>query len=47
MNELKVAVALTLLRFELLADPTKVPIPIPRLVLKSKNGIHLRLRRLH
>ncbi|XP_004639220.1 cytochrome P450 4A10-like [Octodon degus] len=47
MNELKVAVALTLLRFELLPDPTRVPFPIPRLVLKSKNGIHLRLRKLH
>lgn len=47
MNELKVAVALTLLRFELLPDPTRVPFPIPRLVLKSKNGIHLYLRKLH
>ncbi|XP_073936313.1 cytochrome P450 4A12B-like [Castor canadensis] len=47
MNELKVAVALTLLRFELLPDSTRVPIPTPRLVLKSKNGIHLHLRKLH
>lgn len=47
MNELKLAVALTLLRFELLPDPTRVPFPIPRLVLKSKNGIHLHLRKLH
>ncbi|XP_035294826.1 cytochrome P450 4A12B isoform X3 [Cricetulus griseus] len=46
MNELKVAVALTLLRFELLPDPTRIPVPIPRLVLKSKNGIHLRLKKL-
>ncbi|XP_012290187.1 cytochrome P450 4A11 [Aotus nancymaae] len=46
MNELKVAVALTLLRFELLPDPTRIPIPTPRIVLKSKNGIHLHLRRL-
>ncbi|XP_042531623.1 cytochrome P450 4A12-like [Dipodomys spectabilis] len=46
MNEMKVAVALTLLRFELLPDPTRVPILIPRLVLKSKNGIYLRLRKL-
>ncbi|XP_040613355.1 cytochrome P450 4A10-like [Mesocricetus auratus] len=47
MNELKVVVALTLLRFELLPDPTKVPILLPRLVLKSKNGIHLRLKKIH
>ncbi|XP_019060962.1 cytochrome P450 4A6 isoform X2 [Fukomys damarensis] len=47
MNELKLAVALTLLRFELLPDPTRVPFPIPRIVLKSKNGIHLHLRKLH
>jgi cytochrome P450 len=47
MNELKVAVALTLLRFELLPDLTRVPILTPRLVLKSKNGIHLHLRKLH
>ncbi|KAI2517006.1 cytochrome P450 family 4 subfamily A member 22 [Homo sapiens] len=46
MNQLKVARALTLLRFELLPDPTRIPIPMARLVLKSKNGIHLRLRRL-
>ncbi|XP_032744822.1 cytochrome P450 4A2 [Rattus rattus] len=46
MNELKVAVALTLLRFELLPDPTRIPVPMPRLVLKSKNGIHLRLKKL-
>uniref|UniRef100_A0A8C2M1D4 Cytochrome P450 4A10 n=1 Tax=Cricetulus griseus TaxID=10029 RepID=A0A8C2M1D4_CRIGR len=47
MNELKVVVALTLLRFELLPDPTRVPIPLPRLVLKSKNGIHLHLKKIH
>ncbi|XP_048207206.1 cytochrome P450 4A6-like [Perognathus longimembris pacificus] len=46
MNEMKVAVALTLLRFELLPDPSRIPILMPRLVLKSKNGIHLRLRKL-
>ncbi|XP_052572900.1 cytochrome P450 4A12B isoform X2 [Peromyscus californicus insignis] len=46
MSELKVAVALTLLRFELLPDPNRIPVPIPRLVLKSKNGIHLCLKKL-
>ncbi|XP_006178465.1 cytochrome P450 4A6 [Camelus ferus] len=46
MNEMKVAVALTLLRFELAPDPSRVPIPTPRIVLKSKNGIHLHLRKL-
>ncbi|XP_057639982.1 cytochrome P450 4A14-like isoform X7 [Chionomys nivalis] len=46
MNEMKVAVALTLLRFELLPDPTRIPVPMLRLVLKSKDGIHLRLKKL-
>ncbi|XP_070448986.1 cytochrome P450 4A11-like isoform X2 [Equus przewalskii] len=46
MNELKVAVALTLLRFELAPDPSRVAVPVPRIVLKSKNGIHLHLRKL-
>ncbi|XP_043316218.1 cytochrome P450 4A25-like isoform X2 [Cervus canadensis] len=46
MNELKVAVALTLLRFELSPDPSRVPVPMPIIVLRSKNGIHLQLRKL-
>uniref|UniRef100_A0A8C3VQD1 Uncharacterized protein n=1 Tax=Catagonus wagneri TaxID=51154 RepID=A0A8C3VQD1_9CETA len=46
MNEMKVAVALTLLRFELAPDASRVPIPLRRIVLKSKNGIHLHLRKL-
>ncbi|XP_048207201.1 cytochrome P450 4A6-like [Perognathus longimembris pacificus] len=46
MNELKVAVALTLLRFELLPDPTRTPVPITRVILKSTIGIHLYLRKL-
>ncbi|XP_075472379.1 cytochrome P450 4B1-like [Ascaphus truei] len=47
MNEMKVAVALTLHRFQLTVDPAKTPIKIPQLVLKSKNGIHVRLTKLH
>ncbi|XP_049631137.1 cytochrome P450 4A11-like [Suncus etruscus] len=46
MNEMKVAVALTLLRFELAPDPSRVPIPNAKLVLNSKNGIHLYLKKL-
>ncbi|CAK6441175.1 unnamed protein product [Pipistrellus nathusii] len=46
MNELKVAVALTLLRFELEADPLQASIPLQKIVLDSKNGIHLLLRKL-
>uniref|UniRef100_A0A667HUF1 Cytochrome P450 family 4 subfamily A member 11 n=1 Tax=Lynx canadensis TaxID=61383 RepID=A0A667HUF1_LYNCA len=46
MNEMKVAVTLTLLRFELVPDPSRVPVPWPRIVLRSKNGIHLHLRKL-
>ncbi|XP_007944894.1 cytochrome P450 4A11-like [Orycteropus afer afer] len=46
MMELKVAVALILLRFELSLDPTRVPLPIVGLVLKSCNGIHLHLKKL-
>ncbi|CAM5162800.1 unnamed protein product [Natator depressus] len=46
MNELKVALALTLLRFELSPDPAKPPKEIPQVILKSSNGIHLLLRKL-
>ena len=40
MNELKVAVALTL------PDPTRVPILVSKIVLKSKNGIYLHTKKL-
>ncbi|KAM9324684.1 cytochrome P450 4B1-like [Gastrophryne carolinensis] len=43
MNEMKVALALTLQRFELHPDPDNEPIKQLQLVLKSMNGIHLNL----
>nr|XP_056701135.1 cytochrome P450 4A11-like [Euleptes europaea] len=46
MNEMKIALALILLRFEILPDPANLPIPIPQLILKSDNGIHLFLKKL-
>uniref|UniRef100_A0A8C3W8G4 Cytochrome P450 n=1 Tax=Catagonus wagneri TaxID=51154 RepID=A0A8C3W8G4_9CETA len=46
MNEMKVAVALTLIHFELAPVPSRIPVPIQRVVLKSKNGIHLQLRKI-
>ncbi|XP_071984534.1 cytochrome P450 4B1-like [Engystomops pustulosus] len=46
LNEMKVAVALTLQRFELRPDPEREPIKQSLLVLRSMNGIHLKLKRL-
>ncbi|XP_054546835.1 cytochrome P450 4A11-like isoform X2 [Talpa occidentalis] len=46
MNEMKVAVALTLLHFKLAPDPSRVPVPNAKVVLMSANGIHLRLTKL-
>uniref|UniRef100_A0A8C5Q042 Cytochrome P450 4B1-like n=1 Tax=Leptobrachium leishanense TaxID=445787 RepID=A0A8C5Q042_9ANUR len=45
MNEMKVAVALTLNAFELSLDPAHEPIKVIMVVLKSKNGIKLYLKR--
>ncbi|KAG7469106.1 hypothetical protein MATL_G00125310 [Megalops atlanticus] len=44
MNEMKVAVALTLRQYKLERDPEKTPKMIPRLVLRSLNGIHLKIK---
>ncbi|XP_021567603.1 cytochrome P450 4B1 isoform X2 [Carlito syrichta] len=46
MNEMKVVTALCLLRFEFSLDPSRLPIKIPQLILRSKNGIHLHLKPL-
>ncbi|XP_020033593.2 cytochrome P450 4B1 [Castor canadensis] len=46
MNEIKVVTALCLLRFEFSLDPSRLPIKMPQLVLRSKNGIHLHLKPL-
>ncbi|KAG9468046.1 hypothetical protein GDO78_013845 [Eleutherodactylus coqui] len=46
MNEMKVAVALTLPRFELSIVPDKEPLKIPQLILRSVNGIHLNLMKI-
>ncbi|XP_066482559.1 cytochrome P450 4B1-like [Tiliqua scincoides] len=47
MNELKVALAMTLLRFQLLPDSTNPPpMPVPQLVMRSENGIHLHLEKV-
>ncbi|XP_053549485.1 cytochrome P450 4B1 [Bombina bombina] len=46
MNEMKVAVALTLKRFELHPDPNNEPLKVPQLVLRSVNGIHVYLKRI-
>ncbi|XP_076592475.1 cytochrome P450 4B1-like isoform X1 [Chaetodon auriga] len=44
MNELKVATALTLKKYELIEDTTHKPKIIPRLVLRSINGILIKIK---
>ncbi|XP_012999667.2 cytochrome P450 4B1 isoform X1 [Cavia porcellus] len=46
MNEMKVVTALCLLRFEFSLDPSQLPIKLPQLILRSKNGIYLHLKSL-
>ncbi|XP_030427998.1 cytochrome P450 4B1-like [Gopherus evgoodei] len=47
MIEMKVAIALSLLRFEFSLNPAKIPRKIPQMVLQSKNGIHVHLKKIH
>ncbi|XP_073780798.1 cytochrome P450 4T8 isoform X1 [Danio rerio] len=44
MNEMKVAVALTLKRYYLIKDPDHTPKMIPQVVLRSLNGIHIKIK---
>lgn len=44
MNQLKVVTALTLKRYELIEDPTLKPKIAPRVVLKSLNGIYIKIK---
>ncbi|KAM9797938.1 cytochrome P450 4A10-like [Neosynchiropus ocellatus] len=47
MNEMKVVVAQTLRRYQLIKEPDFEPLMIPRLVLRSLNGIYIRLKPLN
>lgn len=44
MNEMKVAVALTLKKYHLIKDPKHTPKMIPQVVLRSLNGIHIKIK---
>ncbi|XP_044157265.1 cytochrome P450 4A4-like [Bufo gargarizans] len=46
MNEMKVAVALILQRFQLILDPENEPQKVCQIVLRSMNGIHLNLKKI-
>uniref|UniRef100_A0A2K5YCE3 Cytochrome P450 family 4 subfamily B member 1 n=1 Tax=Mandrillus leucophaeus TaxID=9568 RepID=A0A2K5YCE3_MANLE len=46
MSEMKVVTAMCLLHFEFSLDPSRLPIKMLQLVLRSKNGIHLHLKPL-
>nr|AGN04302.1 cytochrome P450 [Oryzias melastigma] len=44
MNEMKVVIAMTLKKYQLIEDPSLKPKIIPRLVLRSLNGIHIKIK---
>lgn len=44
LNEMKAVVALTLRKYVLIKDPEHKPKMAPQLVLKSLNGIHLKIK---
>ncbi|KAF5923202.1 hypothetical protein HPG69_012292, partial [Diceros bicornis minor] len=46
MAELKVAIALILLRFKVIPDPTRPLVFLPQVILKPKSGVHLHLKKL-
>ncbi|XP_036203024.1 cytochrome P450 4X1 [Myotis myotis] len=46
MTELKVATAMTLLRFKIAPDPTRPLIVVPKVLLKPKNGVYLSLKKI-
>ncbi|XP_056388470.1 cytochrome P450 4B1-like isoform X2 [Hyla sarda] len=46
MNEMKVALALALLRFKFSTDPDNEPMKMPQLVLRSLNGIYINLKKI-
>ncbi|KAH0618648.1 hypothetical protein JD844_018037 [Phrynosoma platyrhinos] len=46
LMELKLAVALTLLRFQVSPDPANLPLEKPQLVMRSWNGMHLYFKEL-
>lgn len=43
MNEMKVVIAMTLKKYKLIEESTMKPKIIPRVVLRSLNGIHIRI----
>eukprot|EP00055_Hartaetosiga_balthica_P004520 m.11911 g.11911 ORF g.11911 m.11911 type:complete len:511 (-) comp3920_c0_seq1:217-1749(-) len=46
MNELRITVATVLRKFKILPAPDKKPIPVPRLVLTSQNGVNVKFQPL-